>query len=240
MAATGLLAALLLGYAQPVKSQIAVIVDEHGKRVFVNADSPAARFLARSRKPARQLSGGQAAQRTLSPALARPDRLPDGQVGGPRKEDLERMAREIAERHRLDPALVLAMIQAESHWDPTAVSSKGAQGLMQLVPGTAEDLGVDDAFDPAKNIEGGVRYLETLLERYDGALDKALAAYNAGATAVDRVGGVPHYPETRAYVQKVIATYFQPGSGRGAPTWYSLHPIYRTVNPRGRIVFTNE
>ncbi len=226
MAAMGLLAALLLAYAQPAKSQIAVIVDEHGKRVFVNADSPDARFPGRSRSPARQLSGGQAARRTLSPP--------------PRKEELERMAREIAERHRLDPALVRAVIEAESRWDPTAVSSKGAQGLMQLVPGTAEDLGVDDAFDPAKNIEGGVRYLETLLHRYDGALDKALAAYNAGASAVDRVGGVPRYPETRAYVQKVIDTYFQPGSGRRASAWNPPHPIYRTADRQGRIVFTNE
>jgi len=233
MAAMGLLAALLLAYAQPARSQIAVIVDEHGKRVFVNADSPVARFLGRSRNPARQLSGGQAARRTLSPAPARP-------AGGPRKEDLERMARQIAERHRLDPALVRAMIEAESRWDPAAVSSKGAQGLMQLVPGTAEDLGVDDAFDPAKNIEGGVRYLETLLNRYDGALDKALAAYNAGASTVDRVGGVPHYPETRAYVQKVIETYFQPGSGRGASAWSPPHPMYRTVDQWGRVVFTNE
>lgn len=215
-AAMGLLAGLVNLYAQPARGQIAVTVDERGKRVFVNAET---------RDP------GVPARSPNSKALG----IRRNPSATPPKEELQSMARETAKRHRVDPELVHAVIEAESNWNPAAISSKGAQGLMQLVPGTAEGLGVDNVFDPAKNIEGGVTYLGMLLEKYGGDLDKALAAYNAGAGAVDRAGGVPHNPETRAYVQKVIAAYFRPGSGRGAP-----RSIYRIVDQRGRIVFTNE
>jgi soluble lytic murein transglycosylase-like protein len=150
------------------------------------------------------------------------------------------MVNETAEKHRLDPALVRAVIEAESNWNASAVSRKGALGLMQLIPGTAERFGVVDALNPEQNLEGGVQYLRTLLERYGGNLDKSLAAYNAGEHAVDRVRGVPNFPETRNYLQRVIDSYFRPDSGRLPSWWNASRPIYRTVDERGRVIFTNE
>lgn len=121
--------------------------------------------------------------------------------------DLVALAQEIARRHGLDPALVLAVVAVESGFQPGAVSPKGAQGLMQLMPATARELGVSDAFDAEQNLDGGARYLRALLEQHRGDLRLALAAYNAGPGAVKRHGGVPPYPETRRYVEKVLRRY---------------------------------
>jgi soluble lytic murein transglycosylase-like protein len=121
--------------------------------------------------------------------------------------DFERLVAEAARRHGLEPALVMAVVGVESGFQPQAVSPKGAQGLMQLMPATARDLGVADPFDPAANLDGGSRYLSSLVARYDGDLTKALAAYNAGMGAVARHGGVPPYEETRRYVRKVLGRY---------------------------------
>ena len=112
-----------------------------------------------------------------------------------------------AQKHELDPALLSAVIERESNYDPHAVSKAGAMGLMQLMPDTARGLGVRDPFDPAQNIEGGATYLRGLIDRYHGRLDVALAAYNAGPGAVDHYGGVPPYAETRAYVQGILGAY---------------------------------
>ena len=109
-----------------------------------------------------------------------------------------------ARRHGLDPELVRAVVAVESNFQADAVSPKGAQGLMQLMPATARALGVKDAFDPEQNLDGGTRHLRALLDRYNGDLERALAAYNAGEGAVERHGGVPPYPETRAYVGRVL------------------------------------
>jgi soluble lytic murein transglycosylase-like protein len=123
--------------------------------------------------------------------------------------DLRALAAAAARRHGLAPELVAAVAAVESAFDPSAVSPKGAQGLMQLMPATAASLGVADAFDPAANLDGGSRHLRALLERYDGNLEKALAAYNAGEGAVQRHGGVPPYRETREYVKRVLERYRQ-------------------------------
>jgi soluble lytic murein transglycosylase-like protein len=113
-----------------------------------------------------------------------------------------------ARQHDVPPALVKAVIAAESLFDPSAVSHKGAQGLMQLMPATAAELGVRDPLRADDNVRGGTRYLRAMLDRY-GDMTQAIAAYNAGPTAVDRYRGVPPYPETRDYVQRVMTYYRQ-------------------------------
>ncbi|HXK12383.1 MAG TPA: lytic transglycosylase domain-containing protein [Vicinamibacteria bacterium] len=121
--------------------------------------------------------------------------------------DLRELVAAAARRHGLDPELVRAVVAVESAFRPEAVSPKGAQGLMQLMPRTAESLGVGNAFDPAQNLDGGARLLGQLLTEYGGDITRALAAYNAGEGAVRRHGGVPPYRETRAYVKKVLERY---------------------------------
>lgn len=120
--------------------------------------------------------------------------------------DYDPLISELARRNGVPAALVKAVIAAESRFDPRAVSSKGAQGLMQLMPATADMLGVDDPFEPRENMGGGIRYLRLLLDRF-GDPTWAVAAYNAGPEAVDRYGGIPPYPETRQYVRQVMAYY---------------------------------
>jgi len=109
-----------------------------------------------------------------------------------------------AEQHEIDPALLTAMAEVESAFDPGAVSPMGACGLLQLMPDTADRFGVQDVFDANQNVEGGARYLSWLLERYDGRTDLALAGYNAGEGAVDRHQGIPPYGETQRYVRRVL------------------------------------
>ena len=114
----------------------------------------------------------------------------------------------VSEKHSVDPYLVKAVIKAESNFDPNAVSPKNAQGMMQLIPGTANDYGVINTFDPHENIDGGVRYLKDLLEYFDGDLNLSLAAYNAGKGAVIKHGfTIPPYPETTDYIAKVLGYY---------------------------------
>ncbi len=121
--------------------------------------------------------------------------------------DVRSLAIAAAGRHGLDPDLVLAVVAVESAFRPDAVSPKGAQGLMQLMPRTAASLGVTNALDPRQNLEGGARHLRFLVDLYGGDLRKALAAYNAGQGAVQRHGGVPPYRETREYVKKILKRY---------------------------------
>jgi len=121
--------------------------------------------------------------------------------------ELEQFVRDAAARNRLDPEFVASVIRAESNFKPHAVSPKGAQGLMQLMPSTAAQLGVANAFDPKANIEAGTAHLNALLNLYHDDPVKALAAYNAGAHRVDQYHGVPPYHETRAYVSKIVRDY---------------------------------
>jgi len=122
-------------------------------------------------------------------------------------DDLSTVVKEASGRYRLDPDLVNSVIKAESDFNPHAVSPKGAQGLMQLMPGTASQLGVPNAFDPEANVEGGTKYLRELLEKYNFDLVKALAAYNAGPQRVEQFGGVPPYYETRVYVARIVKDF---------------------------------
>jgi len=122
-------------------------------------------------------------------------------------QDMNEVIDAVSSRHHLDPDLINSVIHAESGFNPRAVSRKGAQGLMQLMPQTASQLGVSNAFDPGANVEGGTKYLRELLERYNFDVVKALAAYNAGPQRVEQFHGVPPYYETRAYVARIIRDF---------------------------------
>jgi len=216
-------------FAKDASGQIAKISDDAGRQFFVNAEPPLSARLTSARPrtniymPAESSFTGR-----NRPAM---DMGRDG---------VEKLVSEAANRHRVDPALVRAVIETESNWNPKAWSHKGAGGLMQLIPTTAQRYGAFDVFDPQQNIDAGVKHLKWLLERYNGNLDLALAAYNAGEGAVDRVHGIPAYRETRNYVQKVQNAYFRPGSGRLADAYVNSHAIHKDVTSDGRIIFTNE
>jgi soluble lytic murein transglycosylase-like protein len=212
-------------------AQISRVTDAGGRRLFVNAEPPPAPL---------KLSAASGPRKTIYlPAessltgQSRPSMSID-------RDGSEKLVKEAAERHRVDPALVRAVIATESNWNAGAVSRRGAIGLMQLIPTTAERFGVNDLFSPQQNVDAGVRYLKKLLDRYNGNLDMALAAYNAGEGAVDKAHGIPAFRETRNYVQKVQQAYFRPGSGRLADAWINPRAIHREVNASGRIVFSNE
>jgi soluble lytic murein transglycosylase-like protein len=140
-----------------------------------------------------------------------------------------------ARKYGLDASLIEAVIRVESDFNPHAVSGKGALGLMQLMPSTAEEMGVSDPLNPEQNIEGGSRYLRYLLERFEGDLTLALAAYNAGPTSVERYGSVPPIRETADYIKKIYKLY---RVRRPAPR-PERTVIYRLVLTDGTVMFTD-
>jgi len=160
-------------------------------------------------------------------------RLPRAEGGGTGLYVKEIQA--ASERYGVPIRLVSAVIRAESGFNPRAVSRKGAQGLMQLMPTTASILGVRNSFDPRENIDGGVRHLRGLIDRFPHSLSLAVAAYNAGEKAVVQYGGIPPYPETQDYVTKVMQFYG--GSVEGGIT--PATRIYQTVAPDGTVTYTN-
>jgi len=151
-----------------------------------------------------------------------------------RAEAFEPLIAEYAEEHDIRPDLVRAVIQAESAFNPHARSIKGAMGLMQLMPATAQELGVTDPYDPAQNIRGGVTYLKSLLVQYSHDEELALAAYNAGPSAVDKYDGVPPYRETRQYIARIK----NQAPVRKAPA--PLHRKVEIVNGREVVTFTTK
>jgi soluble lytic murein transglycosylase-like protein len=193
----------LLLAARTGAAEVYSYVDAEGVLHFSNAPTD-----PRYRKVNRA-SGGTGVYRSAPQARARP--LPASR-GLDQYRDQIRVA---AEKYRLPEALLLAVMAVESNFDHRALSEKGAVGLMQLMPLTAKDMFVSDAWDPAQNIEGGARYLRILANQYGGDMVQTLAAYNAGPEAVRRAGGaVPRIPETQEYVRKVVALYHAFKAGR--------------------------
>ena len=142
--------------------------------------------------------------RTPATSLTEATEAPEPECGPIAEVELTPMIDAAAQAHSVQPKLLRAVMERESGFRPCAVSPKGAQGLMQLMPDTAGELGVEDAFDPTQNIDGGARFLKQLLDKYKGDLPLALGAYNAGPSTVDQTGKVPDIPETRDYVAAIL------------------------------------
>jgi hypothetical protein len=155
------------------------------------------------------------------------------------QEDIDAAIDQAAARHNVDPSLVRSVVKVESNFNPNAVSRKGAMGLMQLMPSTARSLNVVNPFDPAQNVEAGVKHLRALLDNYRGNVSLSLAAYNAGSAAVSRSAGVPHYRETQNYVRRITSLY-----NSGDPGSYSMgsslrEPVRVQRDARGVLFISN-
>jgi len=249
------------------RAQVVSVLDEHNQRVFINLAPVAPKPVLTAKANASSADPTKAAQPVLGPAQATAgtQALTKNAASNPTgaqpitNQRLEELIQTTAGRHHVDPALVRAVMETESGGNPTAVSRKGALGLMQLMPTTAIQLGVKNVFSPDDNLEAGVRYLRSMLEHYNGDLDRSLAAYNAGMGAVDRAGGVPRYRETRDYVRKVTSNYFASDSGKvgtlgatrtpmtaGSSALNSSPPaaphkkMYKSVDAQGHVVWSND
>jgi len=210
-----------LALSRPVRAEeIVTITDEHGRKIFINTGETRGQ-------------GGWGAS-ALSPGKA-------GNTSPPPPE-ISHLVEQTASRLRVDPQLVHAIIKVESEYHPQAVSRKGAMGLMQLIPETAQRFGVANPFNPKENIEGGVSYLKHLLDLFRGDLSLSLAAYNAGEAAVQRFGGIPSFAETQNYVRKVTDIYqsVSPQSGTYPSGNKPQAPaITRYVDERGVVHYSN-
>jgi soluble lytic murein transglycosylase len=146
--------------------------------------------------------------------------------------DFSYIIRKKSRKYNIEPSIIKAVITAESNWNPRAVSKKGAIGLMQLMPSTARDMQINNPYDPEENIEAGTRYLRFLLDKFEGNLTLALAAYNAGPGKIEKSGGVPPFPETKKFVRKVISI-------SKARSYTASTRINKVVFNDGTILYTN-
>lgn len=208
------LVSALLALAYPAGAQITARRSSRGILVYTNGDAP----------------NGPVAQGI---------RIHSHLIHYTRVSRFEPLVQRMAERHHLDPRFVEAVIRVESDWNPTAISPKGAEGLMQLTPATSRRLGARNALDPSENVRAGTAYLGHLVKRYKGNLRKALAAYYAGQGAVERAGGVPKSPAIAQYIRRVLKFYYRTGPTRQAAIAGS-DAIYATADREGRQVFTNQ
>ena len=241
--------------------------DESGRKVYVNDDTRPVRrsqtvsagkqFFAPSRSPLVYWSSTEhrfkpvptsgATMRAARSAASEVSTYLDGRAHPFQlasrsftQQDIEAAIDEAAARHHVDPSLVRSVVKVESNFNPNAVSRKGAMGLMQLMPATARSLNLVNPFDPAQNVDAGVRHLRKLLDSYGGNVRLSLAAYNAGSGAVARSAGVPHFRETQDYVRRITSLY---NGGAETGSYFMTSPVHEPVHvqrdARGMLYISN-
>jgi soluble lytic murein transglycosylase-like protein len=241
--------------------------EEHGRRIYINEDDPAQKHAALAPQPKRSSlvywstkesrwkpvpSAGTASMQAARSAAAEVSQFythestqsanakivsANSRGHQASQEEIDESIVMAAARHNVDPNLVRAVVKVESNFNSNAVSRKGAMGLMQLMPSTAKSLNVKNPFDPQQNVDAGVRHLKSLLENYGGDVDLTLAAYNAGAGAVARSAGVPHYAETQNYVRKITSLYY--GGFDLSPSGSKHDPVRVQRDARGVLYISN-
>jgi hypothetical protein len=235
--------------------------DESGRKIYVNEDEPSAGSRARAATPSpsrlvywsstehrfKPVPTSGAVMRAARSAASEVSSYFDGRAQAHptlnrafTQQDIDAAIDAAAARHHVDPSLVRSVVKVESNFNPNAVSRKGAMGLMQLMPSTARSLNVSNPFDPAQNVDAGVRHLRKLLDSYGGNVRLSLAAYNAGAGAVARSAGVPHFRETQDYVRRITNLY-NGGSEPGPHIFGSpVHePVHMERDARGVLYISN-
>ncbi|NOZ13242.1 MAG: lytic transglycosylase domain-containing protein [Acidobacteria bacterium] len=221
-----LLLGLIIGLSFPCRGEIYSYRDQNGHLVLTDAPQNGRRVHRKRHQP------------RTSNKNTRKDRNTHSLMS--RNHEINRLVEKYAVLYDLDERLLYAVIRAESDYDQNAVSRKGAMGLMQLMPKTGKQYGVRNFFDPEENIRAGAKHLRALLDRYFGDTKMALAAYNAGVTAVDRYNGVPPFKETRKYVSKILAMVNgEDNSGKTVSATSERSTIYRYTDAKGRICLTN-
>ena len=235
--------------------------DESGRKIYVNEDQPSAGSRARASTPSpsrlvywsstehrfKPVPTSGAVMRAARSAASEVNNYLDGRAQSHptlnrafTQQDIDTAIDAAAARHHVDPSLVRSVVKVESNFNPNAVSRKGAMGLMQLMPSTARSLNVANPFDPAQNVDAGVRHLRKLLDSYGGNVRLSLAAYNAGAGAVARSAGVPHFRETQDYVRRITNLY-NGGSEPGPHIFGSpvREPVHMERDARGVLYISN-
>jgi hypothetical protein len=250
--------------SNPSLGAITPTTDDSGRKIYVNGDAPSDSRLSGTSPTRSPLEYWSVTEHRFKPvptngAVMRAARSAASEVntyldvrGSSHlslnreftQQDIDAAIDEAAARHHIDPSLVRSVVKVESNFNPHAVSRKGAMGLMQLMPSTARSLNVSDPFDPAQNVDAGVRHLRKLLDNYNGNVRLSLAAYNAGSGAVARSAGVPHFRETQNYVRRITSLYN--GGGDVGPSFggssgaFPVHePVRMERDARGVLYISN-
>jgi len=262
LTATSFLATLFVPIpARAESGAITSTTDESGRKIYINGDGPSTAsktaaptafrsslvYWSSTEHRFKPVPTSGAVMRAARSAASEVNTYLDGRAQSHQilnhaftQEEIDAAIEQAAARHNVDPSLVRSVVKVESNFNPNAVSRKGAMGLMQLMPSTARSLNVSNPFDPAQNVDAGVRHLRNLLDSYGGNVSLSLAAYNAGSGAVARSAGVPHFRETQNYVRRITNLYnrgSEPGSYVfGSP---SHDPVHVERDARGVLHISN-